>query len=284
MQRAPAGHRCSVGAIRSISVPVTRWVAGVVVILLGCAWSSGCGSSATGPSEPQTRPGTALLVQNVSVRASLEKWAGAPWDIGYGFCYTMGPTVPEAQNMTFRRVEYAVVGPSGQVYGTLPEPSLVGQIIGGGRGGCFSTYRDLDITRPVATTYRLSFEYGDAGGQVFAQTVSGNISSTVPPQPFVGDVTLIEDIADPQNILRRPAPVTFTVTNVEGGTPPFLYRWRLNGFMLRDWDPNPVLVWDGATLAGRPVGSGGYTMAVSVRRSTWPEQESGAAVNFLLLF
>ncbi len=56
------------------------------------------------------------------------------------------------------------------------------------------------------------------------------------------------------------------------------------GFMLRDWDPNPVLVWDGATLGGRPVGSGGYTMAVAVRRSTWHEQESGASVNFLLLF
>jgi hypothetical protein len=154
-----------------------------------------------------------------------------------------------------------------------------------GRGGCFFTYRDQNITRPVATTYRLSFQYAaDTTSRPFSQSVSGGIPSTVPPRPFITAVTLTDDIKDAQKILRQPTPVTFTVSNVEGGTPPFLYQWRLNGFLLREWDPNPVLVWDGATLGGRRVGSGGYTLAVAVRRSTWPEQESGATVNFLLLF
>jgi hypothetical protein len=87
-----------------------------------------------------------------------------------------------------------------------------------------------------------------------------------------------------QKILRQPRPVTSTVSKVEAGTPPFLYKWRLNGFLLRDWDPNPVLIWDGTTLGGRPVGSGGYTIGVGVRRTTWLNSESGAAVNFVLPF
>src|SRR3989442_6013480 len=43
--------------------------------------------------------------------------------------------------------------------------------------------------------------------------------------------------------------------------------------MLRDWDPHPVLTWDGATLGGSPVASSGYRFGASVRRS--PEPESG---------
>jgi hypothetical protein len=261
---------------------------GGIVVLLACVWSSACGSSATAPAEmpqPQTQPGTGLVVANVSVQASLERWASAPWDVGYVYCYNVSAASPEVANMTFRRVDYTTVGPAGQVYDTSPDPSLVGPTVGSGRGGCFFTYHDQNITRPVATTYRLTFQYGaDSGGRPFAQSVSGTISSTVPPQPFITAVTLTDDIKDVQKILRQPTPVTFTVSNVEGGTPPFLYQWRLNGFVLRDWDPNPVLVWDGATLGGRPVGSGGYTMAVAVRRSTWHEQESGATANLTLLF
>lgn len=229
--------------------------------------------------------GTGLRITSASVRAMLERWANSAWDIGYTYCYNISSTSPEVENMTFRRVDYSTIGPGGDVYNTSSDSSLVGQRVGLGYGGCFYTYQDPNITRPVATTYRLTFDYAPAGSsKPFSQSMSGTISSTVPPQPFVRSVTLTDDITEGQKIIRQPRPITFTVSNVEGGAPPFLYQWRLNGFVLRDWDPNPVLTWDGATLNGRPAGSGSYAMVVAVRRASWPDQEGGAVVNFLYLF
>jgi hypothetical protein len=259
---------------------------GAIVALFAFVCHSACSSSATAPSPiPPAQPVARLLVENVSVRASLERWATSPWDIGYTYCYQVSPASPDVANMIFTRVDYTTLGPSAEVYDTSSDSSLTGQKVGISRGGCFFTYRDLNITRPIATAYRVTFQYAaDGGAGPIAQSVTGTISSTVPPQPFIGRVTLTDDIKDLQKILRVPTPVTFTVSSVEGGAPPFLYQWRLNGFLLRDWDPNSVFTWDGATLNGRPVGSGSYTMSVAVRRSTWHETESAASVSFLLLF
>ncbi len=261
-----------------------RSIARGIVMLLACVWSSACGSSPTAPSAtPQTPSGTGLRVTQISVSASLDRWSGSRSEIGYTFCYSMASTTPDVAEMTFTNVDYTTVGPQGDVYNTSSDSTLIGKTVGLGRSGCFFTYGDQNITRPVATTYRLLFQYAASNsGQptTQTQTVSGNISSTVPPQPFITSVTLTDDIKEPQKILRQPTPVTFTVSKVEGGTPPFLFQWRLNGVLLRDWDPNPVLVWDG----GRSPGSGGYTLVVRVRRSTWQESGGGAAVNFLILF
>ena len=54
----------------------------------------------------------------------------------------------------------------------------------------------------------------------------------------------------------------------------------MNGFILEDWDPNPTLVWDGATLgAGRPIGNGFYTVVVQGRSDGNTDPESAATVD-----
>jgi hypothetical protein len=219
------------------------------------------------------------------VRAALERYGlGLPWDISYTYCYDLSPVSLDVANMTIRRLDYTAIGAAGEVYHSAPDLRYVGQAVGLRRAECLDPYRDQNITRAVASTYRLTFEYGaDDGSRPFVQSVTGNISSAVPPLPFITAATLTDDIKETQRILRQLRPVTFTITNVEGGTPPFLYKWWLDGFVLRDWDPNATFVWDGATVAGRPLASGSYTMAVGVRRSTWSEQETGASVDFLIL-
>lgn len=71
-----------------------------------------------------------------------------------------------------------------------------------------------------------------------------------------------------------------TTCSVGGGAPPYQFRWTMNGFILRDWDPNPTLVWDGATLdAGRPIGNGFYTVVVQGRSDGNTDPESAATVD-----
>lgn len=120
-------------------------------MLLASVLNIACGSSPTGPSAtPQTQSGTGLLVTEISVSAMLERWPAVPWDIGYFFCYSMASTSPEVANLTFRRVDYTTIGPTGAVYDTGSDATLIGQPVGVGRLGCFFTYRDQNITRPVA--------------------------------------------------------------------------------------------------------------------------------------
>jgi hypothetical protein len=146
------------------------------------------------------------------VTARLERWAGSAWDIGYSYCYNLAARTPDVANMTFRRVEYTTIGPQGNVYNTFVDPSAFAQTVGFGRAGCFYTYEDYNITRPVATSYRITFHYEAAGstGHSTMQTVTGSISSEVPPQPFTTSVTLTDDINDPQK--ASGASVSLSVT------------------------------------------------------------------------
>jgi hypothetical protein len=272
--------RTSICIIRFAGLPTfVGHTTRLLTLILGCGLAVSCSSSSATAPTTQPTSTSAILLSDASVRASLERWAGGPWDIGYAFCFALSPTPNNTAGlmMTLRRVEYTVIGPGGSIYSSPTDPSLGGQTMGLGRFGCFFTYADQNITRPVATSYRIVVEYSvDNVSPPKIQTVvaTGSIESEVPPQPFITSVTLIDDIQDLQKTLRRPAPVTFTVTSVVGGTPPYQFRWSLNGFLLRDWDPNPVLLWDGATLGGHPAVSGGYTLAVNVRRSGWTPSEA----------
>ena len=168
--------------------------------------------------------------------------------------------------MTFQRVEYTVRDSAGTVYDTGNDPVLPGRKVGFKWTGCFYTYCDQDIVRPIATSYQIAIQIVDESdatstGQTVTQ--SGPIVSNVPPQSFITSVSLTDDLPDPQHRLCSPRPVTFAVSSVVGGRPPLQFRWRLNGFLLRDWDPNPVLEWDGATVAGYPVGAGAYHLSMS---------------------
>jgi hypothetical protein len=80
-----------------------------------------------------------------------------------------------------------------------------------------------------------------------------------------------------QEILVRPRPATFTVMS-EGG--PYEYQWRINNVLVRDWDSNQVLVWDGLTLDGRPTVSGRYTLVVTRRTPGDTQFASAALLNF----
>jgi hypothetical protein len=90
-------------------------------------------------------------------------------------------------------------------------------------------------------------------------------STNIPPTlPLTARMTITNDMPGGQQILVPPRPVTFTVTT-EGGTPPYEYQWRINNVLMRDWNQNQILAWDGLTLDGRPTVSGRYTLVVTRR-------------------
>jgi hypothetical protein len=250
----------------------------LLVPLVACG--SGTPSSPTGNSSPST-PG--LLLETSAGEARLTRWAGGSSFIDYSWCYNIGihPRATD-RTMTIQRVEYTVVGPSGQVYNTKSETYMVGQKIGsrgsGGFFGCPTHYSDPDTARTVAPTYRTRIDYTfDDGSPSGTQTVttSGPIVSKVPTQPLMTGLKVTHDI--PPGGLRPVRPVTFTVEG-QGGVPPYEFQWRLNGFSLRDWDPNPTLTWDG-TLNGRTVTSGVLYMVVQGRSRGGTDVEAGERVD-----
>jgi hypothetical protein len=217
------------------------------------------------------------------VDASLTRFTHQPWEIEYAFCLSLFTQSAVAAEMKFRRAEYTLLTASGQTYRSVTDTGLIGQQLSSGRVQCLDLV-DFNVNQPIAPQFRIIYEFGTPGAtESITRTFTGAVRSRVPPLPFITSATLTEDIGDVQNILRQPGPITFTA-HVEGGTAPFLYQFRINGFLLRDWSPDPVFVWPGQSLNNQPLVSGGYTATVNVRRSTWNESEIGASVSFLFLF
>ena len=67
-----------------------------------------------------------------------------------------------------------------------------------------------------------------------------------------------------------------------GGIPPYEFKWRVNGILLRDWDSAPTLTWD-LTVGGQPVFPSGYTLSVEGRSSGGSEPEAFDSVRFIVL-
>ena len=140
------------------------------------------------------------------------------------------------------------------------------------------------MARPLASTYRLNLDYvKESSSDKGSVSASGTFVSRVPRLPLMSGLTVTHDIADPQQILRQPIPVTFVATG-EGGIPPYQFRWTINGFALRDWSPDPVLVWDAATLAGGPLRNAIYPVLVQGRSDGNTDPEAAATVNIRIQY
>jgi hypothetical protein len=59
-------------------------------------------------------------------------------------------------------------------------------------------------------------------------------------------------------------------------------QWRINSVLMRDWNPNEVLVWDALTLDGQPTVSGRYTLVVTRRTPGNTQFASAALLNFFV--
>lgn len=267
---------------------VCAWV-GVLTTLCG---PSGCGGSAPVSTAPSSTATSRALTLDVSgAFARLVRWANAPTTITYEWCYRLSVTPEMAdKRITVQRVDYTILGPNGSIYKSAVDTLFTGQKYGGGAAygayGCPIRFEDPDLGRALATDYWMRFEYTfDSGTPAGTQTVvaAGKFVSTVPTTPQMASVTIADDIGNATHTLRQPRPVTFTVTGA-GGTPPYQYRWRLNGFQMRDWSVDPTLVWDGATLNGRPLISGAYTLAVEGRSAGATEMETGATLEIYIAF
>lgn len=146
---------------------------------------------------------------------------------------------------------------------------------------CPIMFTDVAAVRPTATTYQMRLDYSlDNGEPRGPQTRvdGGAIVSFVPDMPMTS-LTVTHDIPNPP-LARIGTPITFTAVG-HGGRPPYEFQWYLNGFLLRDWDPNPVLVWDGTTLGGTPITfPQGLILAVGGKSAGGPVSEAGAQLQF----
>jgi hypothetical protein len=264
-----------------------------VTALLGCVLGIGCGgaSSPTAPTSAAPPPVQGLFLSTSSGRAERVFFPprGEYSEIRYTWCYSINLARDVVnRSVTIRRVENTVLGPSGSVYSTSTSSFLTGNsfISTGSIGafGCPDAYNDPDVARPVATTYRMQIDYVFDDGMppgIFSAVAGGVIESRVPPPPTTPQMTALtitHDIPGPQLIIRNRTPATFTAIG-EGGVPPYEFQWRINGFVLRDWNPNPTFTWD-TNINGAPALPGGYTLTVYARSAGGRELEVSESLNF----
>jgi hypothetical protein len=247
---------------------------------------SGCGGS-NAPLAPSPGAQAGRLRLTVSgAEAELIRAVGGYTAIGYGWCYNvvLDSALP-AKIMTIERAENTVVGPDGSIY-SASAATFQGDRIGGtgtyGYVGCPTVFRDRDLERPLATTYRMRIDYTVEGEvQTFTVSAGGTFASKVPvtAAQMLG-IAITHDIPDLQNIIRQRAPVTFVVSGI-GGVRPYQYRWRVNETLLRDWNPDSILTWD-LMLNGQPGHPGPYTLSVRARSDGGTDVERTADVSVIV--
>ncbi len=250
----------------------------IAAIIMAGAFSVGCHSTTTPSPTATAEP---ALTFKVTTTATLSR-LGQQWQIDYLSCFTVQAPSGDVAAMIVNRVDYMLLDGAAQVYRSFSDVNSpnVGRPIGQTSGGCAKTV-DLDTARPVAPAFRAVIQFGD-GSRSYSRSLDGTVVNNVPPAPFIDSLTLTNDIPGAQHILFSRSPITFTVTQVRGGTPPFSYLFKINGFVMRDWNTNPVWVWDAQTLNNAPTVSGGYTCAVNVRQGSFPS-EAIATTDFTLV-
>jgi hypothetical protein len=254
------------------------WRHSVAAVFIAGAFSAACHSK-TAPGPPP--PAAPSLSFTPTATTSYSRVNGV-WQVTYSFCFNVKGLTPEVEGMAVRRVDYTLLDAAGQVYQSFADTtSNVGHVIAQTFGGCIK-FLELDVVRPISPTVRSTIEFFDAT-TTYTRSVDAAVTNNVPPWPFIDTVTVAADISDGQQIVRERRPITFTVTQVTGGVPPFLYKFKMNGFVMRDWSSDPVWVWDAQTLNNAPTVSGGYSCVVEVRRSTFPLSEQIGRKEFILL-
>jgi hypothetical protein len=246
-----------------------------------------CGGSPTSPSS------VGLVVTVGGGDASLVRQPNGPSVISYRACYDIRPPSGGITTATISRVVFTVFGPTGAVYhqGSDPFGSYFGgQVLGvnGSLGivGCPTWFNDEDLSRPTATRYELRVDYtvqsesGRVSGVVSA-SATGEFVSRVPDHPLMTGITLTlngTSVGGSSGSVRIGIPATFVATGA-AGVPPYQFRWTFNGFILRDWDSNDTLTWDGTALGGRPLQPTIGTLVVQGRSSVGTNPEAGTSVN-----
>jgi hypothetical protein len=234
----------------------------------------GCGENQLRPSDPA---GLTLAVNGGEVRYT--RWAGGPTVMDYRFCYSISPSPGAVGPFTIQRAESTIIGPTSTPYNSSTDLFRPGTSVHGGLSGCPTVYSDPDVDRPLATTYRVRIDYTKEGARdTETVAVSGTFISRVPLLPLMSGLTVTHDFPEARIFLRRPMPVTFTATG-QGGRPPYQFRWSINGFVLQDWNRSDTLVWDGATLAGRPIGNSDYRLLVQGRSEGNSDPEAAGSVD-----
>jgi len=254
----------------------------MATVLAACGFCAGCHST-TAPSPSPSQPAEPVLSFTATTTATLSH-LDSQWYVNYLFCFSVHALSTDVAAMIVNRVDYTLLDAAGQAYRSFTDGSglNVGQPIGQTPGGCIK-FADVDWARPVAPTFHASIQFGGGVSAWFSRSLDAAVTNNVPPKPFIDSIALTDDIPGAQHILFTRRPITFTVTKVNGGSPPFFYQFKINGFVMRDWSDNLTWVWDAQTLNNAPVVSGGYTCAVLVRQGNFPS-EAVAATSFTLVF
>lgn len=287
---------CQQRAIRRLQTTLGAWVRieSVRHLLLVCCAAGLCGcAGGQSPTSASTTSGSRGLELVVSAgKARISYRPGNVSVVEYSWCYTilLAQKTASPDLLTIRRAENVVNGPDGSVYGTSTDFERGIRLGGSGSSGLFGcppTYEDPDATRPVATTYRMTVYYTwDSGSPpgTFSVTSTGSIENTVPPpptRPQMTGLTLTHDIPGGQRIIRNRAPATFVAAG-QGGVPPYEYRWKINGILVRDWSASAPFKWD-ATINGQPIFPGGYKVVVEARGFGGTEPEYSAGLDVIVL-
>ena len=132
---------------------------GNLLLLIGAVWSlSGCSSSDSPVAPSSSQPRLAHLTLKVSQGEAQPK----PGAVEYSWCYNVameqGPL--PVRNITIRKAEDTIIGPDGSSY-SVSSASYEGQRMGATYGylGCPTVFRDKNLARPLATTYRTRIDY-----------------------------------------------------------------------------------------------------------------------------
>ena len=220
-------------------------------LLLSIAGIS-CGGSPAGPESPG---GLGLRLDSASASFVVNGLYGS---VSYDACFAI---TGSRRTATIQFVRYLVLGPDGSQYNAIldgdVDASLSGRKIGGDwddYAGCRRMLLYGGVHAPLAPTYRITAYYtfdDESEAAMHSVAATGIITSALPTRPLMTGVSISPSF--PDNRLNLPFPVTLTAIGT-GGVSPYQFRWTIDGFLLRDWDPNPTLVWDG-TVNGQKIGS-----------------------------
>ena len=148
---------------------------------------SGCSTTPNTPVAPSSSlPRLELKVSGGETEVL--HFGGGVSEIAYRWCYDTfrrAPSSLPAKVMTIRKAENTVIGADGSIY-SVSSASFEGQKLSGSTGpgflGCPTVYRDRDLARPLATTYRMRIDYTIEGeAETFTVSAGGTFTPRPPP-------------------------------------------------------------------------------------------------------
>jgi hypothetical protein len=217
----PAGSQMSVARLA------------VLTMALGCVNCGGTPSPASPSPPPPAGPPPPMALSTGTPSVALLVASNAPGRFNYSLSFSI--SLPEqlyTRVVTVRRFELWLIGADGSVHGNRVLGEFQGDKFSGpgsshtwAKSGGIPAPDDLNITRPPATTYRLSLEYTlDNETEAHVVTAESPVTSTVPPLPLMTGLTITSPVLPipagtrlrSRSRFRRRAPVGELPTSTSG--------------------------------------------------------------------